>query len=51
MAGGRTQRAKGRLREAFGALADNKKAKDKGRLEQLFGSTRKKGRKARRKVS
>ena len=48
---GRTQRAKGRLREASGALADNKKAKDRGRLEQLIGSTRKKGRKARRKVS
>jgi uncharacterized protein YjbJ (UPF0337 family) len=48
---GRTQRGKGRLMEAIGALTDNKKAKDKGRLHQLVGSGRKKGRKARRKAS
>ena len=35
--------------EAFGALADNKKTKDKGRLQQLFGSGEKKGRKAKRR--
>ena len=46
---GRTRRAKGRLMEAFGALADNKKTKDKGRLQQLFGSGERKGRKAKRR--
>ena len=48
---GRGQRVKGRLREAAGALADNKQAKDKGRLDQLIGSARKKARKGKRKVS
>jgi uncharacterized protein YjbJ (UPF0337 family) len=47
---GRAQRAKGRLMEAFGALSDNKKAKDRGRLDQVMGSGRKKTRKAKRKV-
>jgi len=37
--------------EAFGALADNKKAKDKGRWQQLIGSGKKKGRKAKRKAT
>ena len=48
---GRTQRAKGRLMEAVGALMNNKKAKDKGRLNQLIGGGRKKSRRAKRKVS
>jgi uncharacterized protein YjbJ (UPF0337 family) len=48
---GRTQRGKGRVMEAVGALTDNKKTKDKGRLHQLIGSTKKKGHKAKRKVT
>ena len=39
--GGRTDRAKGRLKEAFGALADHKRLKDKGRVDQAKGSTKK----------
>ena len=31
---GRKKRAAGRLRESFGALTDNKKQKDKGRVQQ-----------------
>ena len=38
---GRTKRGKGRLRESFGALTDNKRQKDKGRFEQALGSTMK----------
>jgi len=37
----RTKRGKGRLREALGALTDNKRQKDKGRFEQAVGSTMK----------
>ena len=47
---GRTQKARGRLTEAMGALRGNSKAKDKGRLHQLVGTGRKKGTKVRRKA-
>ena len=47
---GRTQRAKGRVMEAIGALSDNKKTKDKGRLNQFIGSGKKKTGKAKRKA-
>jgi uncharacterized protein YjbJ (UPF0337 family) len=47
---GRTQKARGRIMEAMGALTGNSKAKDKGRLHQLIGTGRKTGRKARRKA-
>jgi uncharacterized protein YjbJ (UPF0337 family) len=47
---GRTQKARGRLTEAMGALTGNSKAKDKGRLHQFIGTGRKTGRKARRKA-
>jgi uncharacterized protein YjbJ (UPF0337 family) len=47
---GRTQKTRGRVTEAMGALRGNSKAKDKGRLHQLIGSGRKTGRKARRKA-
>jgi uncharacterized protein YjbJ (UPF0337 family) len=47
---GRTQKTRGRVTEAMGALRGNSKAKDKGRLHQLVGSGRKTGRKARRKA-
>ena len=36
--------------EAIGALTDNKKTKDKGRLHQLLGSGKKKSGKAKRKA-
>ncbi len=41
--GARTDRAVGRLMVSLGALTDNKKMKDKGRLGQARGSARKKG--------
>jgi uncharacterized protein YjbJ (UPF0337 family) len=47
---GRTQKARGRITEAMGALRGNSKAKDKGRLHQLMGTGKKTGRKARRKA-
>jgi uncharacterized protein YjbJ (UPF0337 family) len=47
---GRTQKARGRLTEAMGALKGNSKTKDKGRLHQLRGTGKKTGRKARRKA-
>jgi uncharacterized protein YjbJ (UPF0337 family) len=47
---GRTQKARGRITEAMGALRGNSKAKDKGRLHQLIGTGKKTGRKARRKA-
>ena len=46
----RTQRARGRLTEAMGALRGNSRAKDKGRLHQLMGAGKKTGRKARRRA-
>lgn len=47
---GRTQRAKGRVKEATGALADDKGMKDRGRMDQAAGTVRKKVGKAARKV-
>ena len=47
---GRTTRAKGRVKEAAGALADDKQMKDKGRLDQAKGSIKKRARKVRKKV-
>lgn len=47
---GRTDRAKGRLKESLGALADHKRLKDKGRLDQAKGSTKKRTGKAAKKV-
>ena len=45
---GRTQKARGRITEAMGALRGNSKAKDKGRLHQLMGTGKEMGRKARK---
>lgn len=42
MAGGRTKRAKGRMKESAGALMDDKEMKDHGRVEQAEGTVRKK---------
>ena len=47
---GRTQKTRGRVTEAMGALRGNSKAKDKGRLHQLMGTGKKTGRKARRRA-
>jgi uncharacterized protein YjbJ (UPF0337 family) len=47
---GRTDRAKGRLKESLGALADDKRMKDKGRAKQAKGSTKKRVAKAVDKV-
>lgn len=47
---GRTQRAKGRVKESVGALADDKGMKDRGRMDQASGTVRKKVGKAARKV-
>ena len=43
---GRTKRAKGRVKESLGAVADNKRLKDKGRVDQAKGSTKKRADKA-----
>jgi len=48
--GARTDRAKGRLKESLGALADHKRLKDKGRVDQAKGSAKKKTARAKRKV-
>ena len=48
---GRTDRAKGRAKEALGAAADHKRLKDKGRVDQAKGSVKKRTAKAKRKVS
>ena len=48
--GARTERAKGRLKESLGALTDNKRVKDRGRVDQASGSTKKRARKLRRKL-
>jgi uncharacterized protein YjbJ (UPF0337 family) len=47
---GRTKRGQGRLREALGALTDDKRQKDKGRLEQAVGSTMKRADRIARRV-
>lgn len=47
---GRAKRGKGRLRESLGALTDNKRQKDKGRLEQAMGSTMKRADRVIRRV-
>jgi uncharacterized protein YjbJ (UPF0337 family) len=47
---GRTERAKGRVKESAGALADDKKLKDKGRVQQAKGSVKKRVGKAKRKA-
>lgn len=39
--GGKAKRGKGRLKESFGALVDNKRLKDKGRVDQASGTARK----------
>ena len=51
MAGARTKRAKGRVREAAGALADDKQMKDHGRVEQAEGTVRKKADQATDKIA
>jgi uncharacterized protein YjbJ (UPF0337 family) len=43
---GRGDRAKGRIKESLGALADHKRLKDKGRVDQAKGSTKKRARRA-----
>jgi uncharacterized protein YjbJ (UPF0337 family) len=48
---GRTTRAKGRVKEAAGALADDKELKDKGRLDQAKGSLHKRANKLRKRLS
>jgi uncharacterized protein YjbJ (UPF0337 family) len=47
---GRTDRAKGRVKESAGALADHKELKDKGRVDQAKGSIKKRAKKLRKKV-
>lgn len=47
---GRGDRAKGRLKESLGALADHKRLKDKGRLDQAKGSAKKRVRRAEDKL-
>ena len=47
---GSATRGKGRLKESLGALTDNKRLKDKGRVEQAAGSARKTADRMRRKV-
>jgi uncharacterized protein YjbJ (UPF0337 family) len=39
---GRLDRAKGRVAEALGALMDNKRLKDKGRVSRVKGTTKNK---------
>jgi uncharacterized protein YjbJ (UPF0337 family) len=51
MAGARTKRAKGRAREAAGAVADDKDMKIRGRVEQAEGTVRKKADDATDKVA
>jgi len=48
--GGRADKAKGRIKEAVGALSDNKRLKDKGRDDRAKGSAKKGLGKAKRKV-
>lgn len=38
---GRTQKAKGRVKESAGALTNDKKMKDSGRADQAAGSVKK----------
>jgi uncharacterized protein YjbJ (UPF0337 family) len=38
---GRTQKAKGRVKESVGALANDKEMKDRGRVDQATGSVKK----------
>jgi uncharacterized protein YjbJ (UPF0337 family) len=40
--GARTDRAKGRLKEAWGGLSSNKRMKDKGRADTATGTAKKK---------
>jgi uncharacterized protein YjbJ (UPF0337 family) len=47
---GKTDRAKGRVKESVGALADHKRLKDKGRVDQAKGSVKKRAAKTKRKV-
>jgi uncharacterized protein YjbJ (UPF0337 family) len=47
---GKTQRAKGRVKESVGALTDDKGMKDRGRADQAAGTVRKTVGKAARKV-
>ena len=37
---GKTDKAKGRVKEAAGALAGNRRLKNEGRLDQLVGSVK-----------
>src|SRR3954451_464108 len=48
---GRGDRAKGRVKESLGALADHKRLKDKGRVDQAKGSTKKRARRAADKLT
>jgi uncharacterized protein YjbJ (UPF0337 family) len=47
---GSAKRGKGRLKESLGALTDNKRLKDQGRVEQAAGSARKTADRMSRKV-
>jgi uncharacterized protein YjbJ (UPF0337 family) len=47
---GRTQKAKGRVKESVGALANDKEMKDRGRADQAAGSVKKQAGKAADKV-
>jgi uncharacterized protein YjbJ (UPF0337 family) len=42
LVGARTDRAKGRLKEAWGGLTSNKRMKDKGRADTATGTVKKK---------
>jgi uncharacterized protein YjbJ (UPF0337 family) len=48
--GARADRAKGRLKEAWGGLTDNKRLKDKGRADTATGTAKKKTGRAADKV-
>jgi uncharacterized protein YjbJ (UPF0337 family) len=48
--GAKADRAKGRLKEAWGGLTDNKRLKDKGRADTATGTVKKKTGRAADKV-
>jgi len=48
---GRTQKAKGRVKESAGALTGDKGMKDRGRLDQASGTAKQKTQKAKDKVA
>ena len=49
--GGKTDIAKGRIKEAAGALVDNDKLRDKGKVDQAVGQVKKASEKAVDKIA